>query len=426
MITLSKTLRRSRAVWLAAAVIVGLGAWPFFISHALLVNPTAPPPGGQTAKPLNASAVAQQKLGSLILGSSQVGSPTCDLAVGGNRNVCAQLCLNAAAVIDDTTKCIKSWGDLSGAATESFVTLITSGFDNLNLPNPQPGYGYVRMEGAASVTNPYTFRLGPSSNSLSTLFADGLNIDNYAGNFFGRVAINPSISGASGRLCLNGTGPTDCISSWTDIPAASTADKLTLQTSTTTVTESGSVNLASAFNAGSITLGDPIDIPLNLKCGDGLCSAGGSAPETANNCAIDCAAVNPLTSFTATATPGIDNQVSLTFRTASQSPAGSVNVLVVRSDNPNFTFAPADGLTYAVGGMSSFAVVHAETHGQNTLSSFFDTGYGLIANTTYTYRAYQGNPYPRYSTALSASATPTGTVVGDGGGDDEEPIIPPR
>lgn len=438
---LSTKLPPGKFIAIMAICLAMAGAAFTVVQAANLVNPTAPPPGGQTAEPLNASAVEQHKLGSLIIGTQ---SATCDFGLGGNQNSCAQLCLNAGS-IGNAQKCIKQWGDISGVLNSTLVVLhsesVTSGANAIQQSGQS---GYARLKGNNVANYPVTSRFrvpdcggGGCAGTYTALYANGLTLDNNAGYFAGSLGIGPTVNGSDGRLCLNGTADSAadghyCIYHWSDITTTVT-NKLTLQPLTATATaETGHVALGQAFNSASVVIGDPTGLGLAYTCGDGMCNAGeNSTSGDPKYCPIDCAAIKSMVAVTATQ---VGADVSLNLSTgASQEPLGSlVTVLVVRATVANSAFRPTNGVTYARGGTTSFEIVGSRTcsagvsSGCTLTDTSVDGNNSLVAGTTYYYSAFQGNLYPRYQTAAPATANITiQSTGGNNGGDINPPEDPP-
>lgn len=415
-----------RCLLMVLPVVVGVVAWnwPLTASHAQMVNPSAPPPGGQTAVPLNTGSQVQEKLGSLIIGQSRSGT-VCDLSDPDNN--CAQLCLNGIGA----SNCLKSWSDLAAAINSSYVRLNTTEFSFLSDADAVTQTGYINIRGTSALTKPNTVTLSVNDNgtnplglAYTALYADAGQLGNFAAVFAGTLAVEPASGGARGTLCLNGTGSpplpntaTDghyCISNWSDIPVLSTlTNKLTRQIPTPAnplaveTSNAGNVGLPGGFGAGAVVLGDPNGLSCVagacVTCGDGMCGTN----ENATTCAIDCAAILPATSITAAG--GADALVTVT---APVQTGMARRALVVRSDTPNNAFTPVNGVTYTVGTTSNFAVVFSSTinisASQNQFS-FFDRN--LIDGQSYTYTVYLANLYPRYSTPISASFVPDVTLI---------------
>lgn len=383
-------------------------------AFALLINPTAPPPGGQGFAPLNSSDTAQQKIGSLVLGAS---SATCNLASATNRNGCSKLCLNSTSVVADETKCISSWSDLQGLGDSTLLKLNTTLFTTPTFSAPQSGYAYLRGKGDSNATLKISVPSTSTFSPLTALYAEANSIDNFAGYFTGKVVVEAGSGGVPGRLCLNGTANTDdgsghyCISTWSALDSSIT-NKLTLQSASPMI-EYGNVSVNDAFNSGSFVLGDPGAIPLNVKCGDGMCNSAGNPKEDATNCAIDCGVAQPVFQFSASVDGGIP-QVTISVDARAQQPLAT-QALVVRSTNPNFTFTPQDGITYSVGGNATFAVACAGSFNIAQNFSCTDVANGMAKNTTFYYRVYQGSAYPKYG-AVTTKTVVVGSVTPDPGG----------
>jgi hypothetical protein len=98
-----------------------------------------------------------------------------------------------------------------------------------------------------------------------------------------------------------------------------------------------------------VIIGDPQLIDRAYTCGDGLCRNTGSNPESAVNCPVDCEAISAPSTLTAS---GLTDQVQLRVTTgAAMSSTSSHVVIIVRSDDPNFTWSPIQGVQYTVGGL---------------------------------------------------------------------------
>lgn len=394
-----------------------------YVAAENLVNPTSPPPGGQTAEPISTSAREQHKLGSVIIGPS--GSATVT-----NPSVC----LNTNSVdATSSLKCIKNWGDVGGVFNSSYVKLHQTDVANGAAALRQSGY--VRLKGNNLSAYPITSRFAvyngtKPSGAYTALYADGLTLDNNAGYFAGTLGIEPTVNNTPGRLCLNGTaapGSSDgyyCISQWSEI-ATTISNKLTLQSLTgTPVNEQGNVGLGQAFNAAAFVIGDPVALGFNYTCGDGMCNAGETSTAGSKYCPIDCAAIKPLTGLTANQS---GEDVILNVSTgAAQEPIGSpVTVLVVRSDVSTLGFKPMGGTTYARAGTTSFEIVGSRTctsgvtTGCTLTDSTVDSSNSLIVGKTYFYSAWQGNAYPRYQ--MSGASTASVKITGPGSNPDEPP-----
>lgn len=399
---------------LLASIIFGFGIALSAPTNAVLVNPTSPAPGGLTALPLSTSTLTQYKLGSLVLGYAGSAQP-------------AKICLGATSATD-ATNCISSWSQVGTMATSQFVTLHTNTPGTIldSYDPAQLGYAHIRGTNAATAATTFSTAVDSTLNGGTALYADGLDLDNYAGYFVGKLTIQKDSFNNDGKLCLNGTtfgsNPTGhyCIAHWSDIPTSTLTDKLALQNpSNAPSPQSGNVGLAQALQSGSVVLGDSSVLPAGLigyACGDGMCTTG----ET-SSCLLDCATINPLTSFTAVDS-GLGT-VSLTFTTAAQTPSGQVYVLIVRSSNSSFTFTPVNGVQYGLGGTEALTVVSSQLRNQGTTFNLDDAD--VVVGRTYTYRAYQANAYPRF-TPMSGStayrtATATPTDGGSNGGGDQPP-----
>lgn len=416
------------------------------IVQAQLINPVAPPPGGQTSRPITVSNLPQQKIGSFILGKT---SGTCDPSDPNNRVGCARLCLNLQLTDYTTTQygtstnptyCISSWTDLTGPINQKYLSLL-----------PLPGgvtpnaNGYVKIQGTTLAVNPYTLRLknGSAINGNSALYVDGQTPDNFAGFLVGQVEVNTN-GAANGRICLNSTNnyntvtPTTddlagryCIQNWVSGPNAIQpklfTGRLTLNPVAAMVDQIGTLALTRGLRAGGFTLGEPIGLPVAWTCGDGICSAGNGETLTAgaNQCLADCGTV---TGLSAGAVVAASNPfwvtVNVATGTADQTgPNGTF--LVVRSDRPNFQFEPVDHMIYPTGTNSAYTVVYNAVRAVGGTLTVNDAFPGLIKGHTYYYRAYRGSANPRYSpNSSSTSVFFDGSSTGGGSGGDYEPPEP--
>lgn len=426
--------QRVQHIWLVMTIIVASSVVIPSVTMAQLINPTAPPPAGQTAQPLTTSSVTQQKTGTLVIGAT---SATCSAT---DTSGCASLCLNATGPTDTSGACIKSWSDIANAVGNSYLQLTSAAFPSTALPSSQTGV--VSMKGTDGQARPYTINLTADTVGGSTgLYADGRRIDQYAGYFIGKVSIAAALNGTRGRICLNskddyGAVPAEdakgyyCITTWSDIRGAPITDKLTLAAAANPATESGNVVLSRAYGAGSVIIGDPVNVSVALKCGDGMCSAGTTPAlsENATNCPIDCAVVPQPASFTTT---GQTDKVSIVYQSANDTTSPLVRVLIVRSDQPDYIFKPVDGVIYPLGGNSRFAVIYSNSFSRQSTLSIVDASgtYGMVSGRTYYYRAYQANLYPRYAaevTGIAAPNLPGGGGNGGGGSTGENPVKPIR
>ncbi len=382
---------------------VVLGGWLLIVgtTQAAGISPSAPPPAGQVAVPLNTSGTAQKKTGSLVIGSTL--SPS-------------KLCLNAESATDEV-HCISSW-----SASSTYVRLQSGNVTEINSSTPTDP-GYVRIQGASSSVPTVSLNMGVGSGATgkTALYAYGNAVDDDAGLFQGRVAIENNAAGL-GRFCLNGTDAKSvnsaavaagwyCITAWTDLPVPTISQPLTLQPSGTgNGLDSGNIQISGTYASGTITVGDPSELTKAFTCGDGICSSNeNNTVSDPNYCQIDCEPVVIPTSFSTTAG---DGQVSLTVTHST-----NTSVLIVRSSQVNSTFAPADGSSYSVGGTSTFAVVFSGCQSVSPCT-YIDSSYGLVNGTTYYYRAYAVNAWPRYSLPAVKSVQPGagGGASGDTGG----------
>lgn len=402
------------------------------------LDPSAIPPGGRSAIFLDRTAATNKKLGSLLIGGHAPGIPNT-----------ARLCLNGTSMYDGAN-CVLTWSDVGSGLFDGKVQVQKSPTSIPGSPatyTKQYGYYSLMSNDAAAVRDTFS-TVTNFGNAGSAIYATGnesggtLDLQNNAGYFHGRVKVFSNVSGpavlAQGQICLNGTdaripcaGPTcptgrigHCILQWSDIGTVTPDGVVQMQlASPPPVTQIGTVGLRDASSYGSVVLGTPVSVPVKYTCGDGYCSNGeNNTVGGPNYCPIDCAPISPLQDL------GIvphDGGALVTFRTGTQQPTGSnVLVLIVRSEDPSFTFVPADGQTYTEGSYGTYAVVYSRPSAQFQSTLFDDTTNGIKNGHTYYYRAYQANLYPRYTTsAKTGSVTPTGATPPGGGGGDGDPGI---
>ncbi len=381
--------------------------WAAPIFAQTLFEPAAAPLGGRSTQVLNISSTPQQKLGSLIIGQSDIQKRLC---LNG---------LNTAANIDQTNddasagnpngRCIRSWSDVVYSLGCTFVQLTKADPNPATAADPSTytSYqnGYLRLRGAGSDAQANTYLTQSNNNlaagSTTALYASATQIEDYAGSFSGRVRIEPTAA-SFGRLCFLGTDPSQCIQQWTDIPGANYNDQLTLQLKSSPVFETGNVWLQKALNAGAVVLGAPPPLTpagtVTPYCGDGMCSQDISENDSASDtyCPLDCensplAAVSPST---------ISGGVRLHITPAAFTSGTQPYILVVRSTNQNFSFTPTDGVLYSVpSGDATYTVVYFQQQPDMTAFNVDDTSIGVPIGTTVYYHVYQGNAFPRYRQA---------------------------
>lgn len=414
--------------WLLAGLIIVPSTVLAAANPAL--NPTAPPPGGQAASLITSSTETQKKIGSLIVGSS-VGAPS-------------YICLNAEAGstnLASDPNCLSGWSDLVNGIGGPFVTLQQGNVASLtNVSSYTQETGYIHIRGSAPSPADFTIKADANNQYAGTstsLYADGVLQDNYAGYLVGHVSINPVVGGSSnGKLCLNGTAASPnaqgygCITSWDQVPGA-VANFLQLQSVNPPVTQTGAVWLNSAFQQGALVLGAPpaasVGGTTKPFCGDGLCSQiiNEQSSSSSAYCPLDCQTPTIAQSISTVSNVG---SVTVNFSTSTDTSAGTgtcsqlvssancVYAVVIRSASSTPTFIPLDGQLYQTGGDGNFAIVYAGYVKQSFNYTFTDSGYGLATGRTYTYRLFQGNTYPRYRKTSGSYVQTTGVANASTGG----------
>lgn len=424
-------------------------------------NPTAPSPGGNSAIYLDTSKNPQQKLGSLIIGdqSQELYKTSPSL----NK---AYLCLNAKKNTTNTIRdssyqetdyqnCIQSWSDLPKIYGEKLVHVFQDnlsdkdGDGNLDY---EVDLGYVRLVGSTLGQTAATYTTeasnGGSSVPVGLLAYDNLGDENvtpelneWAGRFFGRVIVGDTSDSSNqiipGLLCLNSTyyepshrltnPPTPvfdvahngygCIHQWSDLGTATAAGPYVhLRNIIPMPTDDGLAIVSQSASLGALVAGTPPKCE-NLSCrtcGDGLCSDG-----EVTNCAVDCRAINAPTALLAADDGG---KTKLTVA-PNFSGVSEATIVIFRSTSALFSYDPIDGVSYVKGQVfinpENIQVVFA----QNVSASAgqFITFDSPLPPGTYTYRAYQGNAYPRYNqTYKQANVMLDSPGGGEGGeGDDK-------
>lgn len=424
------------------AVIVGLVgavAWLLPVTAQTFFEPTAAPPSGQSAVPLNASSRTQVKTGPLLIGERN-GSFLLN-CTSSNSAGCSKLCLNAATgdpgtVAASDSQCISAWADLTGAIGGPYLknstALTGSPGDITAISRYERQSGFINLQGNGGGANNTVYAVTGDPPNLPAVYAtDGGDLINYAGYFAGDVRIADFVQGgvvrAAGKLCLNGTGGlttippyrVGCITSWSEVISPPT-NYVKLQTANPPTPQIGAAALGQSGGFGAVVVGvPPSGVSLSTTCGDGFCSNGfeDNTSGSPKYCPLDCATVPPVTQVSVGTVGG---RITLTYKTGSLQPTGPVNMLIVRSTSPTFGFQPVDGVTYATGGDNQLKVVVAEMKSQNVVTASEDTD--VEAGRTYYYRLYEANAYPRYSAPVDVQAG----LPGPGENDDDGYIIPPR
>lgn len=397
----------------ALATLIGLGGVVLFAasSRALIAQPYNEPavrPGVNPVDPLynflNGSAQTQQKLGSLILGPSSAEQTAKGWAPG-------EFCLNGTTpwnAATGTGNCISSWTQVMPSSS-NFVqyNTLASSADGTNLGNYTQQRGAIQVFStidATSLTNPNaTFISRGADNVANSKAIWGRAFPStfdYAGYLLGSVFIGNSSKTA--QVCLNGSGNWNplnpsaghCITTWANLIPNQATNFLRLQ-SGTPVPDTGLISLSQGTLFGSMTAGDASKLSaffLPFACGDGQCAVGESCP-------IDCSAITGPSALSVSAG---DSQVTGQVNVQA-SPSAPAYVLVIRQTQGTSTFQPLDGSLYTTGMTSNNArVVLATTTPVTSNSPLLFTDTGLTNGTTYTYTAYQGNLFPRYSQSYPA------------------------
>lgn len=395
----SKRVAVQLTLWLAS-VLVAIPAMA-----QIYIEPSSPPPAGRSAAILDTSGTTQKKLGSLTIGQSP--SPLQRLCLNGTGDLTGG---DDATSVAPNGHCITSWSNVVNALGGPFVALVpTSPSSPGTLANYSQQSGYVRLLGGGSEDNAYTWLSqtnDPSAGTTTALYARSQLIEDMAGSFSGAVRIEPTAA-SLGRLCLNGTDNLSlaspgghCIKDWSDIPGANINDQLTLQATTAPNTESGSVWLQAALNAGAVVLGaPPANQPAGVTtpyCGDGMCSQEISEDisSSSNYCALDCESILIPSLSAATISGGI----RLTITPRAFSSGTQPYILVVRSVDQNFTFGPTDGVQFpAPSGDANFAIAYFQLRPNTNTFTYDDKTNGMQLGKKFYYRVYQGNGYPLFS-----------------------------
>lgn len=424
-------MMRRATIW--AAVVTGLLLVQTAAHGQTYVVPITPP-GGAIAVPINGSATAQRLNGSLTIGTASSTAKLCLNASGTCSGDSTISCTNNAACspsagtclftptaeLNDAVHCISTWSEVVNAAGP-FVNLGSTDLTAGSPLNPgsyvsQAGYGRVLATSASQAISgvAHATRLcfnsrcpnnaactknsdckdagGQSLVSTAIYTSDAGNSGNMAGYFGGKlmVTFSPTVPAAPGQLCLNGTSGANCITNWDSVAALGTGGVVALQLNPPTSQQIGKAAVSGGAQAGAVVSGSCGGTNPACFCGDGLCSAG---QESAASCAIDCAEPVAPTSLTPTT---INTSVKVTAHTAAQQPAGSVLVLITRTDGSSSNFQPLFGTTYQPGMVIGGTTILASS----TASQGVDTSYTDAAVTTgqtYLYQAFQGNLFPAYA-----------------------------
>lgn len=282
--------RRFSLVVTALAGLV-LVSWAPVVLGQTYFNPTAYPPGGSSASYLTTSDRTEQKLGSLLVGRSDV-SPS-------------SLCLNGPA------NCVQSWSSLGGSFGTGYVKVTSNALANPTVVAQYDAYqqsGYFHLRGNANQPSP-TLALHPNTVSGATgLYADdGGDTSGYAGYFAGTVKVeqDSSLAHNPGQICLNDSAnyPNSlishgygCIDQWSDIPGGAPAQYLKLLNPGTSPQSdasghSAAVWMSRVLHVQGVAAGGALGVPPTFSqyCGDGICQA--DIGETVFTCGSDCGLV---------------------------------------------------------------------------------------------------------------------------------------
>ncbi len=398
--------------------------WAVTAEAQTYVIPTTPFNGPLVA-PLTTSLNTQHKSGSLGVGTSSAH---------------ATLCLNSTASFGDAANCISSWSDLAGLFSGPFINLSTDTFNpaaasiscgpsvlKVNCPTDytlQTGFANLQAIGKQAFST--IVRAPNHLNGFVTtaVYAtDRGNSQNTAAYFSGLTLIARPLNTsetAFGRLCLNGTPEgigqgfkgTICIQQWSDITAmAAPAAYVKRQSATPPpLQQANGAAISSVANFGSAIAGDPTGLSNGFTCGDGFCSASENVGcQNACTCAIDCADVpTPTLSANILLPSGV---IDLNIKPTIQNPTGNVVILVTRTPANLPAFQPVNGVSYTPGqiiGNSTMVYVGSVPQNVSISPRPNDT---ITEAGTYTYRAYQGNQYPRYGQPAQTTITNSVTLT---------------
>lgn len=332
--------------------VVVLGAalllTPHHASALEFIEPTSPL-GGNAAAPINGGTSTQQKLGSLLLGSSSTTS---------------YFCLNSDSVVtNDPTKCISSWSQLRG----NYVTLSQTDLSSITFPTLSDhvtaagrtaDIGYARIQADGTKNQLYSLIVeatGSAAQPATALLAtDGGVSDNYAAIFNGGIYIGDGTTNSAKKFCLNGTFTIDtnvssatygkgCITSWSQLATFMPSQNFVLLQSNTgslitqngRIAISGSATFATDSKAGLVIGAPPSGTSVSISCGDGMCNG----TESAISCPVDCDQAPPaeITSLTPT-TNTTARTASFTWVNPNDSDFAGVKVLRKSGSAPTSPF----------------------------------------------------------------------------------------
>jgi len=440
-------------------LLIGIGLLATVsITRASFLEPTAPPPGGQTGIFLDINRSVQKKLGSLMIGTYDSADP------GASKFFC--LNVTEFPVWDEFDpdnyehiKCIRSWQDLLSISTGTFVNLRTTDPSSPSIPdNYLSDAGYARIIGNGGPANftftSWTNNTGSGATSAVALAtAVAMPDQQSAAYLVGRLRIDHGLGTVTpAQLCLNGNlgdlrtvgNPNGaCIRDWTDIAGAGVSDYVKAQLAHASgwfeyvdEMQSGYPQLSKTGNFGAVALGSPpIDVwpaeyITSSFCGDGQCSqeiGEDAVSGSAFYCPFDCEPVPGAASLVVTPK---DKYNTVTFKTSNNFTGQfglTPYILIARTDSQIFNYTPMIGVRYKLGGDSSFNIIYAQDREWNRTYTFDD--YGVSPSTQYTYWVYQATAYPRYNVPANVLKTTITTLYwysgpGGGGGGGGEPPDP--
>ncbi|MDZ7798015.1 MAG: hypothetical protein U5L76_00170 [Patescibacteria group bacterium] len=304
-------------------ILVIIGGFFLFKSEALAWSePTAGPPGGNIAAPINISASSQTKLGNLKIGDNEKGlfwlAPK-DSDYSPSNAEAGQIYYNSDNKIVYFDGSSSSWVELGAGG---------SGVNPFKLYNDtQTGWAYLKSNGSSEDPDiDYAIKgvaedLGPnesyglygqadgaSATSFGIYGYDGGYSGAYAGYFQGKVGI-------SGDLCLN----SNCRSTWpsgggSGLWAENPGHTYLIDTDSNLSlggnTPEDSVFNVDVNNGGSLVIGSPLDVSdSTYSCGDSICQTS-SFGEDNTNCDQDC----PPTGMEPSSQSPTENSITISWQ----------------------------------------------------------------------------------------------------------------
>lgn len=437
-------------------IVIALVVTSIFLAlpaYAQWSEPSAAPPGGTVAAPINVSSNSQTKSGSLTINPG-------NFYLGQSAGT-SKFCLNADPVgdINNTAKCIADWADIGGVG--KFVRLnpqtpipYDTGFVSLN---GSTGGQYTFEVTAPTVNNQFTAGLlardttgfsatsyavyaytNNTNASSAAIYAQADTSNTYAGYFRGKVAIfgplnvegNIQLNSGDvlvgtvqnpGQICLYGGGAEDCIDDWGEVVARLNGELWTEQQITAGVYNTWLLNSQSNvaiggngtdkqteffFNVssgGKFALGLPTaSAPQALTCQDGVCNGS----ETSASCPQDCKDAPPdlpgnIKNLAATRNGTGNNLITW------QNPANTTfsGVLLVRSIGAQPSLPPTDGAAYGNCQTLGNGIIVKITSGSSTLFADDATSCSPpVSGVSYYYRGFAYNSIPKYADGVPAGA----------------------